>query len=168
MTIVVLEGKSIDLGEEGDLLLYVSMLRGSPLQFPVSISIGSLLAEDTYYFHTIVDCAQTLTGSSGSIASQNYPSDYPYNHDCIWTIDVGAGSTVRMEFFTFDLEYDSDGCDFDSLIITQGSANSQIAKLCGTSLSQKVFISTEGSVKITFKTDSNLNYSGFELIWTKI
>ena len=47
MTTVVLEGKSIDLGEERDLLLYVSMLRGSPLQFPVSISIGSLLAEDT-------------------------------------------------------------------------------------------------------------------------
>ena len=38
------------------------------------------------------------------MTSPNYPDNYPNNAQCSWTITVGEGNTVGLEFLDFELE----------------------------------------------------------------
>lgn len=47
-------------------------------------------------------------GTSGEVASQNYPGDYPNNLNCIYKITAPAGTRVNLTFDYFDLEANRD------------------------------------------------------------
>ncbi|XP_065052580.1 fibropellin-1-like [Rhopilema esculentum] len=112
------------------------------------------------------DCGQTLTGSSGVIASKNFPELYPRQHKCTWKIDVGTGFKVKLEFLSFNVEEDTHKC-YDYVKITQGLSNSQILMECGTDLPGTI-TSTDSTVQIDFYSDNVIARTGFELIWSKI
>eukprot|EP00795_Rhopilema_esculentum_P014116 gene14116-5109_t len=114
-------------------------------------------------------CGLSLNGSSGSIASRNYPSKYPHDHTCLWTIKLGIVSKVRIEFLDFVLEDDS-SYQYDSVKIFDGpsTASPLIAKLSGLTLSVKTYISSGNSITIRFKTDNDRAKKGFELTWSEI
>lgn len=40
----------------------------------------------------------TDSDPSGYVTSPNYPSDYPQNADCVWTIIVPNGEAVQIQF----------------------------------------------------------------------
>ncbi|XP_065052577.1 fibropellin-1-like [Rhopilema esculentum] len=112
------------------------------------------------------DCGQTLTGSSGVIASKNFPELYPLEHKCTWKIDVGTGFKVKLEFLSFNVEGGTYNC-YDYVKITQGLSNSQILLECGTDLPGTI-TSTDSTVQIEFYSDFTVTRRGFELIWSKI
>lgn len=59
-------------------------------------------------------CGGRIYGSSGRIASDNYPNSYPANSDCSWVIIVPTGRTVRAQFNgTFNIAGSGSGCQGD-------------------------------------------------------
>ncbi|OWF36013.1 Tolloid-like protein 2 [Mizuhopecten yessoensis] len=62
------------------------------------------------------ECGQThFTSSTGTIQSPNYPSDYPPDTACIWTIAVETGGFVHLTF----TNYYTQGC-CDALTVYDG------------------------------------------------
>lgn len=64
-------------------------------------------------------CGGTLRGTSGSISSPHFPSEYENNADCTWTILAELGDTIALVFSDFQLE---DGYDFLEVTGTEGSS----------------------------------------------
>ncbi|KAJ8045366.1 Blastula protease 10 [Holothuria leucospilota] len=65
------------------------------------------------------DCKNTITGGSGDITSENYPSNYPKNHVCQWYIKgTSAGQTITVTFVDFVLEEpnSSGSCLYDDFV----------------------------------------------------
>lgn len=57
-------------------------------------------------------CGGALTDFSGIIISPNYPNDYNHNTECIWTIQLPEGESIRFEIT--DLQVETHGsCLFD-------------------------------------------------------
>ncbi|XP_060778198.1 discoidin, CUB and LCCL domain-containing protein 1 isoform X2 [Neoarius graeffei] len=66
-------------------------------------------------------CGHTvLSPKSGTVASRNYPGTYPNHTQCVWTLKVPTGYTLRLTFGDFDLEWSKD-CKAGSLTITDKS-----------------------------------------------
>merc|ERR1711994_8395 len=66
-----------------------------------------------YEFVNIPSCeGQTLSTGSGLqpavITSPDYPSAYPINKECSWTVSVPRGQKVRLVFEAFTTEYNYD------------------------------------------------------------
>lgn len=55
-----------------------------------------------------------LTGSSGQVASPNYPNQYPHNVNYVWTITVDIGMRIRVTVNALDIESVAN-CYFDYL-----------------------------------------------------
>ena len=74
-----------------------------------------------------------MTEESGVIKSQNYPNEYPNNHECVWTIENLGGSQIELMIQNFDVE--DGGCIYDYLEIRHGlTADDNLigeGKLCG-------------------------------------
>ena len=49
-------------------------------------------------------CGGDVSGSSGLIESPNFPSNYPDNSFCEWTVTVAESNAIRFEIIAFDLE----------------------------------------------------------------
>merc|ERR1712223_2092006 len=49
-------------------------------------------------------CGGTLTDPSGIISSPGFPLPYSNNVDCTWLIQAPPGSTIEIEFMSFDIE----------------------------------------------------------------
>ena len=47
----------------------------------------------------------SVTGTSGTLYSANYPNNYPDNYEEQYSISVQDGSTISLYFEQFDLEY---------------------------------------------------------------
>jgi len=57
----------------------------------------------TYYIRT--ECGETFNGTSGDIYSPNWGNgNYHGGHDCTWTVEVPAGSVIKAELLTFNLD----------------------------------------------------------------
>ena len=62
-------------------------------------------------YFCIVAYGGDISGTSGQIASPNYPRQYPHNTDYAWTITVPMDMRVRITFVTMDME--ALDCRFD-------------------------------------------------------
>jgi len=52
------------------------------------------------------DCGDNYTGTNGTITSPNFPSPYPHNSFCVYTITVPRGrACVEFRNFTIDDTY---------------------------------------------------------------
>jgi cubilin len=59
-----------------------------------------------------------ITGSSGQVASPNYPSQYPHNVNYVWTIMVDIGYRIRVTFTSIDIESASN-CYYDYVKVSK-------------------------------------------------
>ncbi|XP_022112072.1 uncharacterized protein LOC110991164 [Acanthaster planci] len=104
-----------------------------------------------------------LTASSGTIASPNYPSAYPANQDCIFTVSLpDSGASILIEFTAFDLEK---GHDF--LMMGPGLSPDMDTQysLTGSELPQMAMIESSRAW-IRFFSDESNQRLGFSLMYS--
>ncbi|KAI1888818.1 hypothetical protein AGOR_G00172670 [Albula goreensis] len=110
---------------------------------------------------TQTGCGGTLTTSTGSFSSPNYPLPYHPNAECYWLIKASGGSRVQLQFGDFHLEA-SGSCSYDYLAVYDGNSTSAplLAKLCGTALPPMIN-STREQMYVKLRTDSSISAGGF-------
>ncbi|XP_061178089.1 cubilin-like [Saccostrea echinata] len=106
-----------------------------------------------------------LTGSSGQVASPNYPNQYPHNVNYVWTITVDVGLRIRVTFNSIDMESIAN-CYYDFIKFLDGpEADSvEIGRFCGTSVPSP-FMSTGNVMRVEFRTDFSSSGQGFLFQW---
>ena len=111
-------------------------------------------------------CGGEIRQNFGIIRSPRYPSRYPSGLSCEWTIIGQPGSQIKLNITDFQIEEpSSSGNCYDYLEIRQGSlANSPlIAKICGSSLRQRIFIGFTNQIYVRFVTDRSVSGRGFQI-----
>ncbi|XP_074622497.1 CUB and sushi domain-containing protein 3-like isoform X4 [Acropora palmata] len=118
-----------------------SMTRGS---LPASPTPGS--------------CRYNLVNPQGNFTSPNYPSRYPHNLNCLWTITAAPGYYIDLHFINFVVE----GCPYDYVeVFDQNYPSTSIkVKSCGYRGAWCV-TSTSKVLYVRFVTDSSVASSGF-------
>ena len=103
----------------------------------------------------------TLTGSSGTIQSPNYPSSYPNSMDCVWKITAPYGKEVNLTFTHMSLQY-MYSCTADFVELRDGltSYSSRIGSYCGSSLPSPKY-SNGRHMLVRFHSDGNVTSAGF-------
>ncbi|XP_060075561.1 cubilin-like [Ylistrum balloti] len=113
------------------------------------------------YEATATGCGGDLTTPTGSFVSPDYPSNYPHNAECFWTITVSHGSQIILNVTDIDMEGSSSDCYFDYILIRDGSASGrQLGKFCGSTL-PNVTRSPSNVLWIKYKTDFSVTGRGF-------
>ncbi|XP_028678300.1 suppressor of tumorigenicity 14 protein homolog [Erpetoichthys calabaricus] len=105
----------------------------------------------------ILACDQTLSGLSGNFTSPNYPSFYPPNLSCLYTIQVPQGMRIRMKFSMFRMkepDTDQGSCKKDYVEIMS-------KRYCG-ERSVLQLASTTNVLQVKFYSDSSYTDKGFE------
>ncbi|XP_067930809.1 cubilin-like [Watersipora subatra] len=103
--------------------------------------------------------------SSGSIQSPGYPSNYPVNRTCVWTIRVPPGNNIALTFAHLALE-NHVNCSFDYLELRNGLRETDpiFAKYCSTT--NPGHITTDGNeLFVKFHSDASLTDTGFLFTW---
>ena len=125
------------------------------------------------------------TTSGGTINSPGWPENYQNMIYCAWIIEVNTGSSIKLTFESFGVEYE-DKCEFDFLsiryvnilfillgffkkkykknIVRVGEEESEMVKLCGGQLPSPVEIDSN-KAKIIFSSDGATTDSGFKINW---
>ncbi|XP_044150585.1 LOW QUALITY PROTEIN: cubilin [Bufo gargarizans] len=104
----------------------------------------------------------TDSDPNGLITSPNYPSAYPRNIECVWTVIVPNGEAVQINFQDrFHIE-PSDNCSNSYLELRDGAdSNSRpLAKLCGNTL-PVTYKSLGTAMYLRFRTDGSTPRAGF-------
>ncbi|KAK3761431.1 hypothetical protein RRG08_055859, partial [Elysia crispata] len=113
-----------------------------------------------------IGCSRILSGNEGTLQSPNYPSDYPNNARCVWTIETDPGTRVSLNFSAFSLE-DGGSCQYDSLVVRDGNNSSSplLRKLCGQN--RTVAITASRNVLfLEFRSDGSVTKNGFLAHWS--
>ncbi|XP_048584181.1 MAM and LDL-receptor class A domain-containing protein 1 isoform X2 [Nematostella vectensis] len=107
-------------------------------------------------------CGGTITGASGTFSSPNFPSNYPDNAMCEWTITAPVGtSRIDIAFPAFDVEW-GPSCDWDYLTVKDKAGNQVGDKICGRPYALK--LSVPGDIAVVgFVSDGSGNEKGFQL-----
>uniref|UniRef100_A0A4W3K7X0 Cubilin n=1 Tax=Callorhinchus milii TaxID=7868 RepID=A0A4W3K7X0_CALMI len=110
---------------------------------------------------TSTGCGGTLTTSTGSFTSPNYPMPYPHNTECYWRIQINAGSIIELDFDAFHLDSIS-GCSYDYLAVYDGNSTNSylLATLCGNQKPTTIR-STSNNMYIKLRTDNSIGRGGF-------
>ncbi|XP_022050813.2 suppressor of tumorigenicity 14 protein homolog isoform X1 [Acanthochromis polyacanthus] len=115
------------------------------------------------YFQAIpkAGCGGSISSWNGTISSPYYPSYYPPNIDCTWTLRVPLpGYLISMTIVTIDIQdsSSSDGCEKDWLDVGG-------LKLCNPvsdSSKKRVYSSP---LSLHFHSDESLTHKGFYLLY---
>lgn len=120
-----------------------------------------------------VACGDALTGSSGFLTSENFPSNFSKDSDCAWNITVPVGHIIRLTFLNFTLEPNEETDCSDSLggarvFITNVDSDdgAQEFKLCGQNIPNPVY-SVGNFVQVRLLSLNNV-FSGFNLTYEAI
>ncbi|XP_016041459.2 CUB domain-containing protein 2 [Erinaceus europaeus] len=115
------------------------------------------------------ECQEVYTALRGNFSSPQYPSSYPNNIRCHWTVRLPPGYRVKVFFLDLDLEEPSSltrTCDFDHLAAFDG--NSEEAPLlgswCGHHLPPPV-ISSHHQLLLLLRTDRSATRRGFSVAY---
>ena len=106
--------------------------------------------------------AHSLTDLQGNFSSPNYPSSYPHQLNCTWSITVTPGSYIYLQFSKFSLEYGGSHCPFDYVEVSDSNYPSSSAQIkrCGYQRHWCVW-STSNVLHVRFVTDFYVSDSGF-------
>lgn len=117
----------------------------------------------------IQGCGGFSQQETGVIKSQNWPTNYPANSMCLWTIRTPKGKTIKLTFTDFDME--EAGILFgqcnDNVVVYDGSkpGAKKYGPFCGTKM-PPVIESTTNELVIRFFADFFLEGKGFRAHWT--
>ena len=109
---------------------------------------------------------QCLLQTAGFVTSPNFPNNYPNNLERTYTIQVGEGLIISLQFSAFQIEYHST-CDYDHLTITDGDGTTLMEKSCGSSLPAAI-TSISNMIRIYFSTDGSDTSTGWNVSWTAV
>ncbi|KAI8777940.1 cubilin, partial [Biomphalaria glabrata] len=113
-------------------------------------------------------CGGTLTNASGQIASLLYPSQYPSNIHCMWTIIVQENKTIQITFDDFNIHSSQFG-SYDVLMILDGDQFSSSLGMYSNSNRPPSFLrSTSNIVTVIFHSDYYNQLTGFLLSWITV
>ncbi|XP_071091816.1 cubilin-like [Haliotis cracherodii] len=101
--------------------------------------------------------------SSSDLTSPNYPSDYPNNADCSWTINTeDPDYVVNVDVIASDIEY-SPSCSYDYYELFDGSddTSTSLGRYCGSSL--PTTHSSGQYMFIKFHSDNSNTGTGFKI-----
>ena len=71
---------------------------------------------------------EIVVAITGFATSQNFPRHYPFRRENTQTIHVESGKILRLEFTHFAVDWDSHGCSYDSVKITDGDGTTLMNK----------------------------------------
>jgi len=106
-----------------------------------------------------------LDGTSGTILSPNYPSEYPNNAHCMYEINVPEGMVVRLSMDEFDIE-NHDMCVWDALEFIDPAGPPVM--MCGSDYDGCDFVSSGNYVTVLFRTDGSVTNGGFALSYEAV
>ncbi|MGH0159306.1 UNVERIFIED_CONTAM: hypothetical protein FKN15_040677, partial [Acipenser sinensis] len=117
---------------------------------------------------TLSGCGGTLTTSTGSFTSPNYPLPYHPNAECYWLLKTNPGSQIQLQFSDFHLE-SSTNCMYDYLAVYNGNSTNAmpLAKLCGNLIPAPIQ-STWESLFVKLRTDQSIGAGGFVATYNQV
>lgn len=113
-------------------------------------------------------CATLLNNNTGIFTSNNYPSAYPNNCDCVWLIRVPSGQ-ASLKFSSFNIQ-STPNCDSDYMRIYDGpSKNSPVLldKMCGSQTIPPLIASTS-QMLVQFVSDGAVAGVGFQASYSSV
>mgnify|MGYP000018708000 CR=1 FL=1 len=103
--------------------------------------------------------------------SMNYSPDlYPAGMECIWNLYTTRGSTILFTIIVMDLEGSQPYCSFDYIQVFDGPSITYplLTKTCGRTEELPLGItSTSDMMTVRFRTDSSIQYSGWNATYQK-
>lgn len=104
-------------------------------------------------------------GVSGNFSSPNFPSIYPNNINCHWSITLATGYRIKLHFPIMDLEEGnslSGECDYDSVAVFDGDSQTDtlLGRWCGREQPASL-ISKGNKLLVVLSTDRNEARRGF-------
>ncbi|XP_073510663.1 procollagen C-endopeptidase enhancer 1 [Phyllobates terribilis] len=129
-----------------------------------TLCLGLCWAQSTNYTRPEFLCGGDISGESGYIASEGFPSYYPHNKKCVWKITVPEGHVVILSFRVLDMESDPT-CRYDYLNIYNGhdTGSQRLARVCGT-FRPGALMSTGSQMMLEMVSDEGTGGRGF-LVW---
>uniref|UniRef100_A0A452VB99 CUB domain containing protein 2 n=1 Tax=Ursus maritimus TaxID=29073 RepID=A0A452VB99_URSMA len=120
-----------------------------------------------YYFSG--ECQEVYTAVRGNFSSPRYPSSYPNNVHCHWTIRLPPGYQVKVFFLDLDLEGPNSltrTCDFDHLAAFDGASEEAplLGNWCGHHLPAPV-TSSRNQLLLLLHTDRSTTRRGFSVAY---
>jgi len=114
------------------------------------------------YTSTPSRCETILTNAYGYFSDGSGESNYEYDQDCSWLIQVEDGNIIELSFTSFDTEY-----DFDFVKVYDGNSteSTHIGTFSGSSIPDNI-TSSGNELFITFTSDDYENYAGWEATYT--
>ncbi|XP_071475764.1 cubilin [Marmota flaviventris] len=111
-------------------------------------------------------CGGTLYGDSGSFTSPGYPSTYPNNTHCEWTLIAPAGRPVTVSFYFISID-DPGDCIQNYLILYNGpnATSPSSGPYCGADTNIAPFAASSNQVFIKFHAEYAVYPSAFRLTW---
>lgn len=110
-----------------------------------------------------------FTTVKGNFSSPRYPSFYPNNLKCQWSIQLPPGYQVKVFFLDMELEGRSSltgGCDYDHLAAFDGGTEngSLLGRWCGRENPSPV-TSRSNQLLLVLHTDRNTAKRGFSIAY---
>ncbi|GAA57575.1 tolloid-like protein 1 [Clonorchis sinensis] len=106
-------------------------------------------------------CTTLIVEPTDSIASPNYPQDYPANLNCTWTISQPQGCVIRLKFEDFKLE---SGGDYVRVYDGPPSNENLLDTWTGTSIPSPR-VSTGNTLTVEMHTNSLRQFRGFYAVY---
>lgn len=113
----------------------------------------------------VKNCGGILNGTSGTIQSPNYPSNYGNNNYCEWTITAPPGTNIVININAFNTE-----ANYDRLFILHSATCAQVVpNLSGSAPAittpRRIPIG-KNAATVFFYSDGSVVSSGFSLTWS--
>ncbi|XP_023438358.2 CUB domain-containing protein 2 [Dasypus novemcinctus] len=115
------------------------------------------------------ECQEVYTAVRGNFSSPQYPSSYPNNIRCHWTVRLPPGYRVKVFFLDLDLEEPNSltrTCDFDHLAAFDGASEEAplLGNWCGHHLPPPV-TSSCNQLLLQLHTDRSTTRRGFSVAY---
>ncbi|XP_042898361.1 mannan-binding lectin serine protease 1 isoform X2 [Parasteatoda tepidariorum] len=110
------------------------------------------------------DCLWESGDMNGTIASPNYPANYPNNANCSIWLQAPENYWISITFDALQMEIDTN-CSYDYLQIKDGPPpdSKLMGTFCGKMSEPKELQSKTNEVELRFQSDDFAEFSGFKL-----
>ncbi|XP_053567000.1 embryonic protein UVS.2-like [Bombina bombina] len=113
-------------------------------------------------------CSSLISSHTGTVTSENYPSAYLNNTNCLWLIRIPANK-VFLTFEAVDIQ-PSTNCMSDYVKVYDGASKTSpvlLDKTCGSGMLPS-FISSSNSMLLEFVSDGAATATGFKASYTEV